>query len=113
MGEIVEGERQFLPWPQAEGEAIIKKLLPKVYSGPTILDIENALAFTSRGHLESSGLIAPRPSYDFLIFLSLSLSLRLSFWILVLQNSVPGEGFQQDGEQVHAQDQMLRERSDR
>ncbi|XP_078428395.1 uncharacterized protein LOC144700759 [Wolffia australiana] len=71
MGEIVDEERRFFEWTQAdesaqaEGEAMISKLLPTAYSGPTIGDIENALASTCRGTLQSNGLVGPRPSIAF------------------------------------------------
>ncbi|CAA7389718.1 unnamed protein product [Spirodela intermedia] len=72
LGEILDGERHFFPWqqaadgsPQVDREAIIRKLLPTVYSGPTIGDIENALAFTCRGAVESGGLAIPRPAIAF------------------------------------------------
>ncbi|MQL85947.1 hypothetical protein Taro_018484 [Colocasia esculenta] len=70
QGELLDEQSSFFPaWSEAAEaaphlgrESMIRKLLPTVYSGPTIVDIETALAMSSKGEGEPGGRCSPRPA---------------------------------------------------
>lgn len=108
-------------------ESMVNRLMSTVYSGPTLSDIESALSFTGAGagdpldgrskyHYSPSSPVYVTHIYaknNHIRTILRRCKLNLDICVEMIQGFLAGEGAGQDGEQVHDEDQELRQRARR